>query len=118
MRLLSALPDVADSREHALPSRNTLSIANMHTFWRSKPHSKNGKRCRTSVASAWENKEHQGKEGLCRFEKRGSSNRNTPQVFPYQIGSFISSLLLSCHDLSHSAVDASPSLEIVLGVAS
>ena len=36
---------------HALPSRSTLSIANMLIFWRWRPHSKIGKACKTSVAN-------------------------------------------------------------------
>jgi hypothetical protein len=52
-------------------------------------------------------------------EFRGPPRRPTPhqseQVLSYQAGSFILFLLSSCHDLSHSAVDASSSFEKALG---
>jgi hypothetical protein len=37
-------------RGRALPSRSTLDIANMHIFWRWRPHSRIGKPCKMSVA--------------------------------------------------------------------
>jgi hypothetical protein len=43
---------------------------------------------------------------------------STEQVLSYRAGSFILFLLSSCHDLSHSAVDASSSFEKALGGAS
>src|SRR6516162_11041376 len=43
---------VAALRGHALPSRSTLSTANMLIFWRWRPHSKTGKACKTSVANS------------------------------------------------------------------
>ena len=40
---------VAGSQGHALPSRSTLTTAKLDIFWRSKPHSKIGKPCKTPV---------------------------------------------------------------------
>ena len=40
---------VAASQGHALPSRDTMSTANMQIFWLWRRHSRSGKLCKTLV---------------------------------------------------------------------